>query len=592
MTTEASESKKRSLFIEDVTGAEGALEQLGETSKAAKELERARQAAILAIAPAKLKQANVELSLKSLIESKRNHRRAFGDLDGLGASMLRQGQSTALQVVEVNPDVFEIISGARRFRAAKRVDLKTLRCDVYEATAEQVTEMRVVENAQREDLKPIEEAENVEELAGLGYSPATIAKKLGKSIAWVHGRAKLLKLGAPARELLYDGKLPGSVALVVARFPVEQQLKALTAIEKTNRILSREDNGNPANWKDPIEDFHCSARQAIAFLEQEFMRSLKGVTFDLDDATLNPEKGTCTKCPDNTENQPRAEGEEPQKHGFCCDAGCFKVKTEAAWKLTTAKAEEKGAEVLTVAEAKGALNGIDYRSTSRYVKSSSKAFGDPKGRTYAQLVGDLPKEARPAIVIAPDESKNPVKLFERADVERALADAGHRWADKKAARKAAAGPTPETMKKNADKTERITRVSIEVLRQSVAAIRKKAPDVGTLRACALRSIEVADVSSLSEAIEPHVEGDGMASLFGFKTRKELIAWVDKKAKVPDLVAVLFAFELGDDFASGFGGYSATVKEVAAARKLDLKKLEQLDEQAHAEKPKEPAKEAA
>lgn len=597
------ETEGRKLKIQNVeeTAAPAAAEALGAlgvVSKEQREAERAKQLELLDAKPAELLAAGKVVKLSQLVESKKNHRKDFGDLDELGDSIQRHGQLTAIDVVAINPDVYEIIAGARRFRAMKKAGIKEARVNVYAATPEQAAELRVIENLHRKDLKPIEEAENFEELEQLGYSRATIAKAAKKTIGWVHSRMLLLKLAAKPRALLSSGKLPESVAYHLARYPAEQQDRALKGMEEWKggrRILHGAGEGYDYVGKWEADDVLCNARAAIAFLHEDFASSLKSTAFDQDDPTLNPDKGACGSCADNSENQPRLEGEEKPKHGMCFDMVCFKKKTDAAWKLAAAKAEEKGAEVLSVAESKSALNGIDYRSGSRYVKANSIFDHDPKKRTVAQLVAELPKDGegadekgkggfkRPAEIVAADpETKKPIKLFERADVERAFAE-HFKWGKKLVERDSGATKSPEAAKREQEKIARRCRVSLEVLRKVIDGMRSKTI-LGDVRAIAMRYVDQGLGYSLNQLVESQEEGDGLASLFGMKTRRELHTWVEKKAKQPELLALLYVIAMAHEYGTAFGGYSAEVKEAAARYKVDLAKLEKLDEAARAEKP--------
>lgn len=576
-------------------GLEQAAAVLGVVTKEQAAAEKAKQLALVKGAPAKLLEARREIKLSQLIESKKNHRKDFGDVDSLGAAMLSQGQLTALTVVQVNPEVFEIVAGARRFRGAKKVGMKTLACDVYDATPEQAMEMRIAENLDRKDLTVMEEAEQLGELKALGYTPATIAKRFDKSVGWAHARLKLLDLGKWARELVSAGKLSSSVGAPLGRLPSETlQEEALNAFEAQGFVTVAVEGSydRRAKWDDEgakLDD----ARGAIEFLQKNFTRSLKSTSFDQEDATLytveaaagdeNPGGGACTTCRLNSDNMPDVEKGKNAGHAFCAGVPCFEKKTELAWAATTAKAEEKGIDVMPLEESKKVrpATGIDHAwgmsYGERFVAATAKPSADPKKRTYGQLVEALPEADRPKATLVAGEGKTPVKVFDRKDLEKAF-DGVHAWA-KKAKRTSSA---PKESKEAKAKRQRLERVSVEALRLVLAAIRKKAPAVGELRALAVEAIEnPMGFDELRGAIEPHVEGDGLANLFGMKGMKELRTWVEKKAKAPDLVAVLYACQFGDSYANVYGGLSAEVKDATGRHKVDVKKLEKADEQAAA-----------
>lgn len=577
-------------------GLAAAAAALGVVTKEQAAAEKAHQVELMKAPAGKLIEARKEIKISKLIESKKNHRKDFGDVSALGESMLAQGQLTALQVVKVNPEVYEVISGARRLRAGKKAGMQTLACDVYEATAEQLTEMRVAENLHRKDLAPIEEAEQLGELGALGYTPATMAKRLDMSIGWVHSRLKLLKLGPAARSLANSGRLPSSLATPIARLPSHAlQAQALEAIERQG-LVSHEDpkQGYEVHCKWGDEGANVAVRKAIDLVLHNFTRSLKSPGFDMEDETLVTVEratkdfggggGACSTCPNNSANMPDAD-DDAKGHSFCSLVPCFEAKKEAAWATVSAKAEEKGAEVLSLEESKQTryATGIDHSFGAsygeRFVAATAKPANDPKKRTYGQLVNALPEADRPAETLVAGEGKaSAVKLYERKDIEKALGEV-HAWAKKRTERSSA---KPAESKEAKAKRQRMERVSLESLRQVLAAIRKKAPAVGELRALALAAIDMGDSYELQNAVEKSCEGDGMANLFGMKSAKELNTWVEKKAKPSDLIAVLYAFTMGNSFANAYGGYSAEVKEATTRHKVDLKKLEKLDETATAE----------
>jgi ParB/RepB/Spo0J family partition protein len=162
------------------------------------------------------------------------NRKNLGDLTELTESVKAHG---VLQPPTVRPvgsnghTTYELVMGERRWRAAKAAGLESLAVFVRPLTDKQVLEVQLVENVQRVDIDPIEEAEGYERLhKDHGYSVDDLAAKLGKSKAYVYCRLKLTALTKPSREALREGKITASTALYVARVPEKLQAEALKAV--------------------------------------------------------------------------------------------------------------------------------------------------------------------------------------------------------------------------------------------------------------------------------------------------------------------------------------------------------------------------
>ncbi len=103
---------------------------------------------------------------------------------------------------------YEIVVGERRFRAAKEAKLDTVPVVIRELTEQQMMEMAVLENLQREDLTPIEEAAAYQMLMGkLKITQEELSKRLGKSRPHIANHVRLLSLPAKIQELITEGKI-------------------------------------------------------------------------------------------------------------------------------------------------------------------------------------------------------------------------------------------------------------------------------------------------------------------------------------------------------------------------------------------------
>lgn len=298
---------------------------------------------------------------------------------------------------------FEVVAGERRFIAAKQAGLKSISVTVRELTDEQVLEIQLIENLQREGLHELAEAEGYEALQQLGHTANDIADKVGKSKAYVYARMKLLSLSKDARKAFYEGKLNSSTALLLARIPVESvQKEALKTITQDRY------------------DGVMSVRDAQDLIHREYMTRLSDAGFPTEDPDLVPAAGVCSACPKRTGNQPELFG-DIKGADVCTDPVCFKAKREAHATRAIAAAKETGQKVIVGKEAKKiAPYGAESSNLHGYKPLDSKSYEDPKGRTVRQLLG---KDYTPTLLQDPESGKL-VKVAPEADVKKALKDAG------------------------------------------------------------------------------------------------------------------------------------------------------------------------
>ncbi len=161
-------------------------------------------------------------------------RQALGDLAELTASIREKGILEPLLVRRVSGR-FEIIAGERRYRAAVEAGLREVPCIVRETSDAEMMELALVENLQRKDLTPFEEADGLKVLAEkYGYTHETMAEKLGKSRSSI---TEALSLGAMPEEIRQRCRLADiqskSVLLQVVR--QSDREKMIVLIERLSR---------------------------------------------------------------------------------------------------------------------------------------------------------------------------------------------------------------------------------------------------------------------------------------------------------------------------------------------------------------------
>lgn len=122
---------------------------------------------------------------------------------------------------------YEIVAGERRWRACRRAGIKELPCIIKELTDEQNMLLAIIENMQREDLNPIEEAEGLNQMiTAFGMTQEQVSKSVGKSRPYITNALRLLKLPNEVRKLVSDEKLSTGHARAIAGIPsVEKQIQ-------------------------------------------------------------------------------------------------------------------------------------------------------------------------------------------------------------------------------------------------------------------------------------------------------------------------------------------------------------------------------
>lgn len=221
-----------------------------------------------------------KVSLDQVVASPLQPRREFApeQLSELMESIREHGIIQPLIVRRVNGKL-ELIAGERRFRASRELGLKEVPVIVREASDRDVLEMALIENLQREDLNPIEEARAYDRLAEeFGLKQEEIAKRVGKNRATVANAIRLLDLAEPVQKMLSAGRLTSGHAKVLltlketdaqVRAAEEVLRKALTvrATEKlTESIL------NPPPPKPQVDDTEMS--RAVETVEQRLLHHL------------------------------------------------------------------------------------------------------------------------------------------------------------------------------------------------------------------------------------------------------------------------------------------------------------------------------
>lgn len=153
-----------------------------------------------------------------------NPRRRFAseELEDLASSIRVKGivQPILVRPVPGERDAYEIIAGERRWRAAQQAGLHDVPVLVHEASDKEALELAIIENVQRADLNPLEEAAGYSQLIEThGYGQGELAQAIGKSRSYVANTLRLLKLPEAVQEHLRDGRLSAGHARALITAP-------------------------------------------------------------------------------------------------------------------------------------------------------------------------------------------------------------------------------------------------------------------------------------------------------------------------------------------------------------------------------------
>lgn len=171
-------------------------------------------------------------------------------LDELARSISANGVVQPL-ILRRKGNRFELIAGERRWRAAQRAGLTKVPAVIRNVSDDKVLEIALIENIQREDLNPIEEARAYKKLIDtLGLTQETVAERVGRDRSYVTNYLRLLRLPEDIQELLQSGRLSTGhartllalehvdVQLRIARKVIEQDL-SVRATERLVRLIGR-----------------------------------------------------------------------------------------------------------------------------------------------------------------------------------------------------------------------------------------------------------------------------------------------------------------------------------------------------------------
>lgn len=240
-----------------------------------------------------------ELPIGRIIPDPMQPRKSFNDeaLKQLSESIEEHGVLQPITVRKSGKD-YIIVMGERRYRASKLAKKKTIPSIVREYDNNDILEIQIIENLQRQDVEPTEEAEAVAFLSEK-YSPTEISKRLGRTENFVRQRLKLAGLIEGFKVFVRNGEMTISLGIGVALFEPEEQQMMLETMG---------------------EDFN--AHQINQMIKNQTY-DLENAPFDVVDEKLITKVGACITCPFNAANQGNLFGDGKM---VCTKSACYETK--------------------------------------------------------------------------------------------------------------------------------------------------------------------------------------------------------------------------------------------------------------------------
>ena len=307
---------------------------------------------------------------------------------------------------------YELVVGERRLRASILAGVDTIPAIVRTLSDNEVLEVQCVENLQRDDLAPLEEAEGYDHLMQhTGLSADEVAAKIGKSRSYVYAKLKLLDLCQEVRQALRDGSIDASRALLIARIPDGKlQLKALS--------VATAPQGGAADAP--------GVRAFGQWLQQNVMLRLENAPFPITDAKLTP-AGSCKDCPKRTGANPDLFSDVTGAD-VCTDPACYHLKEAAHHAHLVHQAQAKGLKVLAGADAKAVVtHQWDRDALDGYTRLDSQrhdATGTPTSLRNLLAGVDLLAQGIQPVLIEHPRSKELIEAVPTAETEALLITKG------------------------------------------------------------------------------------------------------------------------------------------------------------------------
>lgn len=335
---------------------------------------------------------------KSIIDSNTNPRRIV-DIAELVESVRSVGIIEPLIVRRVNdfrPMMTVLVCGARRLAAAKAAGLSEIPVYVRDLTESEGLELQIIENRDRQDVHPMDEAYAYQQLLsaplpdGSERTVENVAERCGVAIGRLHRSLGLLKLCESVQALFRDDKITSKVAQLISTLKPSEQASAADHVA---------DKDGLGALPYPL---------VVKYIQETFLLDLANAPFDVSSSEFSAPP--CAECPKRSGSQPDLFG------GFdglelCSDPACYSRKGKLSWKKVSGAAKQGGQAVLSDKAAAEIFRfgATEVPDTSSYVSVESVCPQDPARRSYLQVLGDQ----APETVLARDGRGGVHRLIDR-----------------------------------------------------------------------------------------------------------------------------------------------------------------------------------
>lgn len=219
------------------------------------------------LTPNRLEPRVVELNMDDILPNRFQPRITFGEeaINELATSIKEHGVIQPIVVRKIN-DKFEIIAGERRYKASRIAGKRTIPAIITDLNDKESAEIALIENVQREDLTPIEEAVSYKKILDMGYlTQEELSSKLGKKQSTISNKLRLLNLDEEVQEALLEKKISERHARSLLKLNnkdqksmlkkiIEQRLTVRKTDEEIDKILGKKTEKKETTIKQPIKE--------------------------------------------------------------------------------------------------------------------------------------------------------------------------------------------------------------------------------------------------------------------------------------------------------------------------------------------------
>ena len=325
------------------------------------------------------------VSLKKLLPSETNprkHNTNGQDIQDLADSIKSHGILQPILVRSKNGSgksatavKYEIISGGRRFRAASIAGLSYLPLLIRKLDHSAVIEGQIIENLQRKDVHPLDEAEGFNMLLERGtLTKESIAERVGKPLTYIYKRLQLVKLNPDLKKAFFENKFALAHGIEFARLTPSQQDQTFKWYKNQHHTYQ-----TAGNLKDHIESsYHLNLKDApFATIDEKLMDLLP-------DKHMYKSAGSCLACIKRTGFNKNL-FDDIESTDICTDPGCYHAKVNANVQMLKKKYFDKTGKDLVEIKYSSRVNICLNTKGSPGVMDAKKKCADTKDAIYVDV---------------------------------------------------------------------------------------------------------------------------------------------------------------------------------------------------------------